>query len=301
MLTRTLAQPLVSNGFTLNPDNLGWLEPSDPNTSRRILWEQYKENGYLWLKGILEREHVLAFRRRFFEAFRETGLVLEGSDATEGLYAGADAKLQTHPNKLVIEIVRWAAFEAFCLSAPIIEFYEDFLEGAVYLHKRKIVRYTKPHDPKCTAPHYDLIYLRGGTERVVTSWIPIGDTPVEMGGLAYLEKSHRWGRQKEAEFNRNNASLSRDEQINPYNPNMEIDYPIGNDVNLLAERVVGRWLIADYEAGDMVVHDPYFVHTSTMNTAARGRIRLSTDIRYQRVRDEIDPRWQNHWSFDDML
>ncbi len=301
MFPRTLTQPLISNGYTLNPENVGWLEPSDPTTSRRLLWQQYQEQGYLWLKGLLDREDVLAFRRRFFETFRETGLVASGSNALQGLYAGADAKVLVHPNKILLEVVRWAAFEAFCLSAPIIEFYEDFLEGSVYLHKRKIVRFTKPHDPKCTMPHYDLIYLRGGTERVVTSWIPIGDIPVEMGGLAYLEKSHHWGRRKEAEFNRMNANLSRAEQINPYNPNMDAETPIGADVNALAERAGGRWLIADYEAGDMVVHDPYFVHTSTVNNDAQGRIRLSTDIRYQRVRDEIDPRWQNHWSFDDML
>ena len=62
-----------------------------------------------------------------------------------------------------------------------------------------------------------------------------------------------------------------------------------------------RWLIANYEAGDMVVHSPYMVHASTVNLAADGRMRLSTDIRYQRVQDEIDARWQNHWSLDDML
>ncbi len=32
-----------------------------------------------------------------------------------------------------------------------------------------------------------------------------------------------------------------------------------------------------------------------------NRMRLSTDIRYQRIRDEIDARWQNHWTLDDML
>jgi hypothetical protein len=30
-------------------------------------------------------------------------------------------------------------------------------------------------------------------------------------------------------------------------------------------------------------------------------MRLFTGIRYQRRRDEIDRRWQDHWSFDDML
>jgi hypothetical protein len=51
----------------------------------------------------------------------------------------------------------------------------------------------------------------------------------------------------------------------------------------------------------MVVHSPYMVHASTMNVDPDKRIRLSTDIRYQRVRDEIDARWNNHWSLDDML
>ncbi len=50
-----------------------------------------------------------------------------------------------------------------------------------------------------------------------------------------------------------------------------------------------------------MIHSPYMIHAATMNMAADGRMRLSTDIRYQQVRDEIDVRWNNHWSLDDML
>ena len=69
----------------------------------------------------------------------------------------------------------------------------------------------------------------------------------------------------------------------------------------MAERFNARWLIADYEAGDVVLHSPYMIHAATANDDPAGRIRLSTDIRYQNVRDEIDARWANHWSLDDML
>ena len=69
-----------------------------------------------------------------------------------------------------------------------------------YLHKRKILRYTRPGDRSSTGAHYDLIYLRGGTNRLVTAWIPIGDVPARMGGLVYLEGSHELGRKLEAEF-----------------------------------------------------------------------------------------------------
>jgi ectoine hydroxylase-related dioxygenase (phytanoyl-CoA dioxygenase family) len=69
----------------------------------------------------------------------------------------------------------------------------------------------------------------------------------------------------------------------------------------MAERFNARWLIADYEAGDVVLHSPYMIHASTTNQSVDGRIRLSTDIRYQNVEDEIDARWANHWSLGDML
>lgn len=67
----------------------------------------------------------------------------------------------------------------------------------------------------------------------------------------------------------------------------------------LADRFNTRWLIADYEAGDMMIHSAYMIHAATVNNDPNGHMRLSTDIRYQRLRDEIDVRWQNHWSFDD--
>jgi len=41
------------------------------------------------------------------------------------------------------------------------------------------------------------------------------------------------------------------------------------------------------------------IHASTTNT--RMTMRLSTDIRYQLVCDEIDPRWTTNWSPDDKL
>ena len=121
-----------------------------------------------------------------------------------------------------------------------------------------------------------------------------------MGGLCYLEGSDVWGRHREAEFSAQNANLPPAERISAYNKNMSTGW-LNTDLASLANEVNTRWLIADYEAGDMVVHSPYMVHASTMNVDPQQRIRLSTDIRYQRVRDEIDVRWNNHWSMEDML
>lgn len=294
-------QPLVSNGYMLStaPHRLGFLEPSDPRTPLAELRAQYRAQGYLWLKGLLDRKAVLAFRKRFFDHLLPTGIVTPDSDTGDGVYSGQPVDRSLH-DKLLMEFVRAAAFEAFCLDARIWHFYEHFLEAPVYLHKRKILRSSLPGSAFSTPAHYDLIYLRGGTSSVCTSWIPIGDVPIEMGGLVYLEGSDHVGRHMEAEFAAKNAALSPEERVNAYNKNMSEGGWVSKNLPQMAERFDTRWLAANYEAGDMVVHSAYMIHAATVNRHP-NKIRLSTDIRYQRVRDEIDARWGQHWSLDDML
>ena len=105
----------------------------------------------------------------------------------------------------------------------------------------------------------------------------------------------------EADFSRKNAGLSPEERISAYNKNMSAEGWVTKDLPSLADKLNTRWLVADYEAGDMVVHSAYMIHAATVNNDPRHRIRLSTDIRYQRMEDSIDPRWGSHWSPDDGL
>jgi len=293
---------LMSNGYPVvnSPAQLGQLISSDPHAPIAELRAQLKMQGYLWLRGFFPRADVIALRRRFFERMKPTGILADGIDAAEGIFSGQrDQTGQT--TKLLMEFVRTAAYESFCFQPRLWQFYEQLLGGDVYLHKRKIVRQSYPHDPRTTDAHYDLIYLRGGTETVLSSWIPLGDVPLEMGGLTYLEGSDAFGRQLEAEFAARSATLSPEERLNAYNKNMSATGGIGKDLSALVSRYNTRWLVADYEAGDMVIHTSYIIHAATQNDSHEERMRLSTDIRYQRISDEIDARWQNHWTLEDML
>ncbi len=292
---------LESNGTALamGPGRLGWLRPSDPAEPMAVLRGRLADDGYLWLKGLLDRTEVLAFRARFFSAMTGTGLVAPGTDPTQGLYSGGPVD-GAAVGRVLTEVVRWAAYEGFCLSAPLVRFFEGLFDSPVYLHKRKLLRVGRPKDPHCTGAHYDLVYLRAGTDRLCTSWIPIGDAPAEMGGLVYLEGSDAFGRDLESRYARESAGLSPEERIAAVNAVMTSGW-LTKDLRALADRMDARWLAADYEVGDVVIHSPFMIHASTMNVDAGGRIRLSTDIRYQSVRDRIDTRWQNHWSADDGL
>lgn len=293
---------LTSNGLPLStaPNRLGWLTPHTLDEGFEALRAHYERDGHLWLKGLLPREDVLTFREQVFSHFADTGLLKAGSLPRDGIAADAGENAQLARQRLM-EFVRSTLYERFCMHEALAAFVDSFLDGLTYLHKRKILRYTRPRDPSATGAHYDLVYLRGGTERLLTAWIPVGDVPVAMGGLVYLEGSHAIGKRMEAEFRARNAGLSPEEQVSAFNKNMNEGGWLTKKLADLADRFDTRWLMANYEAGDVVFHSPYMIHAATQNEAVDGRMRLSTDIRFQRVRDEIDARWANHWTLDDML
>ncbi|MFB9991345.1 phytanoyl-CoA dioxygenase family protein [Deinococcus oregonensis] len=265
---------------------LGFLEPvpEGERSDRAALQARLARDGYLYLKGALNPARVLAFREMYFRTLAETGLIAAGSPPLEGL-SGDEILDPARVRRLLFdEIVRGEAYEALCTCEEIKGFYTWFLDRKVHLHKRKLIRHHRPQDTWTTPAHYDLVYLRGGTTRLLSSWIPLGDCPAERGGLTYLEGSHVWCEAFDRQATKKMVAES-----------------ITYDLRALAETHQTRWLIAAYEAGDMVVHSPYIVHASLDNDDTRGVIRLSTDIRYQRLDDAIDPRWQNHWREDDGL
>ena len=293
---------LVANGKVLStaPNRLGFLIPTDPGIGVGAIRRLYAENGYVWLKGFLPRNDVIDFRGWVFGHMARTGLIAKGTDPRDGIASSA-APEGKDVDRCLMSLVRSVAYEGFCAQPRMSSFMDEFLSGISYLHKRKIMRHVRPGTTTATPAHYDLVYLRGGTSRIVTAWIPIGDIPVEMGGLTYLEGSHAIGARMEREFSERNKDLSPEERVSAYNRNMAEGGWVSKDLPDMAERFDTRWLIADYEAGDVMLHSPFMIHASTTNRDRQHRMRLSTDIRYQNVEDEIDIRWNNHWTLGDML
>ena len=119
------------------------------------------------------------------------------------------------------------------------------------------------------------------------------DSAIGVASVGY-KWAEGWRLENEFSFTQHDTSLNGTGAFNATGG-------IGKDLSVLAKRYQTRWLVADYEAGDMVVHTSYMIHAATQNNSSAGRMRLSTDIRYQRIRDEIDARWQQHWTLDDML
>lgn len=279
--------PLRSNRvpLALSAARLGWLAPV-PDSDRNdlaALRGRYAHDGYLYFKQLIDPARVHAFRQYYFDTLASSGLIKDGTAPFDGI-AGLAPDLGLVRRTLFEEIVPSLHYEALCRSPELVRFFEWFLGGEVHLHKRKIIRHQRPDDQWTTPAHYDLVYLRGGTDRLCSAWIPLGDVPLEQGGLTYLEGSHIWCERFDRAATKKMVADS-----------------ITFDLPALADQHEARWLVANYEAGDVVVHSPYIVHASLDDTDAEGRMRLSTDIRYQRAQDPIDVRWQHHWRDDDGL
>lgn len=282
---------LTSNGYVLDeaPHRLGDLEPvpAAERSDRDALWQRLRREGYLYLTDHLDPDVVHAFRRYYFERLMDTGLVRRDSDPLEGLQGDGELDRGLLRERLFHEIVPSAQYQAFCALPQIKDWFAWLLEDEVHLHRRKIIRHTRPGEKgigTATQAHYDLVYLRGGTDRVLSAWIPLGDTPVSRGGLTYLERSHHRVLAEEASGRLQAPAAS-----------------ITADLPGLAEEYDSRWLTADYRAGDIVVHSAHIVHAATDNVDEGDVMRLSTDIRYQRSSEPIDWRWQEHWHDRDGL
>lgn len=262
---------LTSNGYVLDESDrrLGELSVVPDGERRDLprLRERLREDGYLYLTGLLDPSTVLGFRQYYF-----------------GLTGGVTDRA-SYRKVLFDQIVPGPEYAAFCAQPALRGWFEWFLGAETFLHRRKIIRQTAPGENgigTATQAHYDLVYLRGGSDQVLSAWIPLGDCPVARGGLTYLEGSHHRVLEEEASGRRKRPAAS-----------------ITADLPGLADEYDARWLVTDYAAGDVVIHTAHTVHAALDNVSTG--MRLSTDIRYQRADDAIDGRWQNHWHDQDGL
>jgi len=173
---------------------------------------------------------------------------------------------------------------------PFISFFEAFLGGPV--RHFDFIWFRTKGTGQGSPLHCDLVYMGRGTPNLYTLWVPLGDVPLAMGGLLILEGSH----QKSAELQ---SYLTRDVDTYCANHDDAAEFAAGRkwwDGTLsknpvaLQENLGGRWLTAEnFRLGDAVIFNMTLVHGSLDNTT--GRIRLSTDTRYQLASEPIDERW----------
>jgi phytanoyl-CoA hydroxylase len=112
--------------------------------------------------------------------------------------------------------------------------------------------------------------------------VPIGDISLQGGGLIYLENSHTLGDEMEKEFfdRAKKTGLTDEEARSGFNKNMMSGGMLSDGPKEFSEQYDRCWLVTNYEAGDVVLHLPYTIHSSTINHDPKQVIRLGTDLRF---------------------
>ena len=244
----------------------------DPPSLRKRL----RDEGYLFLKGILPEDKVLHLRKSILKFCREAGWLRAGSDLMDGLtdrepiQEGDDEWRPVYAKLQALE-----EFHCLKLHDNVHNIMEKIFQEPVCALPATISRIAFPCDnERGTQPHQDWLYVRGSTE-IISCWAPLGDVPEEVGGLRILKGSHKAG----------------------FLVPRPAPGPGGHIVNIDPAL---EWVQSGYEVGDLLLFKSLTVHAAAENHT-QDVLRLSIDFRYAGQSHTISETWMKphfHWFGD---
>jgi hypothetical protein len=246
-------------------------EATELQSETEALRSRLDEDGYLLIRGLLDKDLVLEARRQILEILERDGALNPAAPLIDAVVKpGAGGAFMGGEN----DLTRCPAFQQMVASEPVMTFFERLRGGPIATYDYKWLRVVGPGD--YTGAHYDIVYMGRGTPNVCTCWIPIGDVPYEQGPLAILAGSHRFERIKETY---GKMDVDRDHVTGWFS----------NDPVEMVDRYGGQWQTSEFEAGDVLIFGMYTMHGSVTNTS--NRFRISSDTRYQLASEPLDERW----------
>jgi ectoine hydroxylase-related dioxygenase (phytanoyl-CoA dioxygenase family) len=225
---------------------------------------RFDEDGYVFLRGVVDPGMLLDVRRRITSVCAVHGWFAPGNDPM-------DAVTQIEPRvegeepyfEVYDEVQKLEAFHAVPHDPSVRRCIVPLLGESAFPHPLGIARLMFPqNDEWATPPHQDYPNNQG-TPDLYACWMPIGACPVELGSLSILPRSHRLG-------------------VAP----LEFSLGAGNRRARLDERFDRlEWAVGDFALGDAAVFHSHTVHRSLPNMT--NRMRLSIDYRFQRESESL--------------
>ncbi|OQA45289.1 MAG: 1-deoxypentalenic acid 11-beta-hydroxylase [Chloroflexi bacterium ADurb.Bin325] len=232
---------------------------------------QADRDGYLFFRGLLPAEDVLEVRRQLMGILVKHKMVRTDRDIMEGWVDQENVRDMESwggtgvTREAYYDLQKLQIFHALPHHPQMLRIYTTLFGRPVLPHPRNIARLMVPCPSNRPTPvHQDFIHIQG-TQNVWTAWIPLGDIPRELGGLAVMPGSHRLGV----------LSVSQAEGAGGLEA-------ILCDVGL-------PWIEENYRVGDVLTFISTNVHKSLPNQLG-DRVRLSVDYRYQPADEDIEEK-----------
>lgn len=237
------------------------------------LRERMAEDGYLLIRGLHDRDEVLAARRDILAILREKGQLDPRAPLMEGVvhpeFAGAHTISVRGREHLKTDSLKRVVY-----GRRVMDFFGRFLDEEAMSFNFQWLRVAGPGPG--AFPHYDVVFMGRGSRRLYSCWTAFGDLAPEMGTLAICLGSHRWTNVIETY---GQSDVDRD----------LIEGCFSHDASELVDRFGGRWATTTFRAGDALILSMFLMHASLDNVS--NRFRISCDTRYQPARDPVDERW----------
>ncbi len=256
-----------------------------------ILRARMREEGYLFLPGLLNTDEVLAARDAITrklekEAFLDPAHPRMEAFARPGVDLAFRGDLATGDPDV----------ERLLYQGAMLKFWQTFFGEDVLHFDYTWLRAKAPADHTVTEPHCDTVFMNRGTDQLYTTWTPLGAVPFDEGGLMVLEKSHTceealgdYWRMDVDTYCSNGPEAS---EIASGKTQWQKDRQNGifdTDAFRVQQKLGGRWLATEYQPGDVLMFGMHTLHAASDNRSQR--IRLSTDSRYQPASEPVDERW----------
>lgn len=200
-------------------------------------------DGYVFLRGLLPAERVRAAGELVAAKLHAGGWTGAGSPRL-GPAAGPREALADPAYRAAVVS---PAFNALPYLAPLRETVRRILGPAAFSYPVKVLRAVPPESAgqRTRGRYIHCDYAASGVQDMLTTWIPLMDVPVALGGLAVRPGGH---------------------QDRPRRPR-----PLAG-----TER---GWATTDYRAGDVLIFHCLTPHAALPNVA--HQLRLSADFRWQ--------------------
>src|SRR5690606_8515227 len=155
---------------------------------------RFDEDGFLYLRDVLDSDALLSLRREILTVCADKGWVQGGAALMKGkaitlpVREGDERFFEVYD-----EVQKLESFHALAHDPRLIEIVSAVLGDDVFPHPLKIARLIFPDNYEVTTPpHQD--YLNNlGSKDLTATWIPLSDCPMEYGGIAILKGSHKYG------------------------------------------------------------------------------------------------------------
>jgi ectoine hydroxylase-related dioxygenase (phytanoyl-CoA dioxygenase family) len=213
-------------------------------------------NGYLFLRNVAPIDTVNVLRAQVLDVLARRGWLDDDAPRSHAVSHADAARRATRDELLALQgdVQILPAFSELRRDQRILSVLAAVFGAPPVAGYGDVCRLAFPHDlERTTRPHQDYFYTRKSTA-LWTVWIPLGDCPSTLGGLAVLPGSHvgglraHDGGEGEARF------------------------------IVLPEETL--WAGNDFAAGDVLFFNALTVHGARPNVSANG-IRISADFRFQ--------------------